>query len=377
MAEYLIYKENMEGFEKKIASIRRKCEKHNIPFTYEKKEEVIKFISVNGSAKKVPATFVKVEVKGLLKLGNYDVVAKIDHFSAGNIVYNFDESTPIDSYWFKADCNCRHCNKKIRRSTTYLLKDKDDPIRGLIQIGSSCLKDFTGVDAESVAAYESVAHVAEEFSDPFKFDRYTGEYYLDQILSYAIDSIKEFGYRPTSQNDSTKSDVLKRLKSDDRTNNYPLAHEIIEWMKGYHDDSDYSIILNSIANMPLVSIRMFGYIVSAVNIYYKYQEKIKRDAIRAQQHEEEKAASGYVGEVGKRINIDVDSCHLVSSGDGVYGYWYLYKFIDMMGNILTWFTSSPCIDEDKKVSKIIATIKNHEEYEGVKQTQLSRVKVIA
>lgn len=377
MAEYLIYKENMEGFEKKIATIQRKCQKNNIPFTYDRKGEVVKYINDGVHDHKVPATFIEVEVEGLLKLGNYDVVAKIDHFDTGNIVIRFDQDVPVDQHWWSASCCCRHCNKQIRRKYTYLLKDRDSPSNDLLQVGGSCLKDFTGVNTEAVAEYESIIHLAEDYGDPFKFGKFINEYPLNIVIGHAIDSINEFGYRPTSNPDSTRNDVLDRVKWDEEPLDMNLANEIISWMKGYHDDSDYSMVLNAIAQHEVVTLHYFGYAVSAVNSYYNYQEKLSIEAIRAQQHEWEKKSSDYVGEVGKGINIDVNSCQLVSSGDGAYGYWYLYKFIDKSCNILTWFTSSPCIGKDEKVNKIIATVKDHEEYKGVKQTQLSRVKVIA
>ena len=51
----------------------------------------------------------------------------------------------------------------------------------------------------------------------------------------------------------------------------------------------------------------------------------------------------------------------------------MYKFIDIEGNVFIWITSC-YIDMDKRI-KLRGTIKEHSEYNNVKQTVLTRCKV--
>ena len=53
----------------------------------------------------------------------------------------------------------------------------------------------------------------------------------------------------------------------------------------------------------------------------------------------------------------------------------IYRFEDENDNILIWKTSN-FIDRADKVTKIKATIKDHTEYNGEKQTEMSRVKIM-
>ena len=73
----------------------------------------------------------------------------------------------------------------------------------------------------------------------------------------------------------------------------------------------------------------------------------------------------------------------------MYGMVTIYKFLDENGNILIWKTASNLekiivVDGEKEFEniqrgetiKIKATIKEHSEYNGSKQTLVNRVKVL-
>ena len=54
----------------------------------------------------------------------------------------------------------------------------------------------------------------------------------------------------------------------------------------------------------------------------------------------------------------------------------LYKLKDIEGNDYSWFASNS-IFESSKTYIIKATVKAHNEYNGVKETQLTRAKIIS
>ena len=63
---------------------------------------------------------------------------------------------------------------------------------------------------------------------------------------------------------------------------------------------------------------------------------------------------------------------LVTSWENEYGYTYLQKFVTEEGNILIWYGST-VIDFEK--GSIKATVKAHNEREGIKQTIITRTAV--
>ena len=50
---------------------------------------------------------------------------------------------------------------------------------------------------------------------------------------------------------------------------------------------------------------------------------------------------------------------------------YIYKIVDIDGNIYTWKTSGGIAEE---TTEIVGTVKAHNEYRGTKQTELTRVR---
>lgn len=90
--------------------------------------------------------------------------------------------------------------------------------------------------------------------------------------------------------------------------------------------------------------------------------------------DEEFASSEYIGVVGEKIEAEVEVSS-ISGYSSRFGDGHVYVF-NSNGNKLVWFTTSiPNIDSDMKFT-ITATVKKHDEYKGIKQTTVTRVKVI-
>lgn len=112
------------------------------------------------------------------------------------------------------------------------------------------------------------------------------------------------------------------------------------------------------------------------------------DAKRAAERAAKIAASGHVGAVGEKLTIEVTHTRAVF-WDTAYGMQGIYFFQDAAGNILAWRTTNGLFDEtgmqigqterETKTIKLTikATVKEHGEYKGAKQTSILRVKVIA
>ena len=116
--------------------------------------------------------------------------------------------------------------------------------------------------------------------------------------------------------------------------------------------------------------------------YQKHIEEKRRKAEREATKDAERLASEYVGQIGKRIDVDVTDMQLVTSWENQWGYTYLYKFTDINGNVLIWFASGIFgywtkdgeWVQHENINKIRATVKEHTERDGVKQTVITRCK---
>lgn len=64
----------------------------------------------------------------------------------------------------------------------------------------------------------------------------------------------------------------------------------------------------------------------------------------------------------------------MTSWETDFGTTRIYKIVDKDGNIFTWKTGNT-IDEDAEI--IVGTVKAHNEYKGVKQTEITRCKIVA
>jgi hypothetical protein len=82
----------------------------------------------------------------------------------------------------------------------------------------------------------------------------------------------------------------------------------------------------------------------------------------------------HIGAVGDRIEIDVKSFECVTSWETQFGYTRIYKIVDVEGNVFTWKTSN--FVEGEKVNKIKGTVKDHNEFREIKQTEITRCKVV-
>jgi hypothetical protein len=79
------------------------------------------------------------------------------------------------------------------------------------------------------------------------------------------------------------------------------------------------------------------------------------------------STSMFQGEVGKRIRgLELE---VVKFWEGP-GY-YIHTMEDAFGNVYVWMTSARALEKGTLV-RMDATVKKHEEYQGVQQTHLTR-----
>ena len=125
--------------------------------------------------------------------------------------------------------------------------------------------------------------------------------------------------------------------------------------------------LKTVCQLEYIKISDFGLAVSLFAAFSRAQKAMREN----ESSKGAETASEYVGEVGQRVKIEVQSFTCAATWESYYGTTFLYKMLDAAGNAYIWKTGKH-IDGAQNVA---GTVKGHTVYNGVKQTELTRCKV--
>jgi len=406
---YTIYSSQVEEVSKRLDRIARKAERYNVPFSYTIGEAYAKEVAVyeydpaNGALVRVgcmgayqtytvEAVDIDINCEGFIKANGWTVLAKIEHGDKGNIVTPFADAE-INPDWYTAPARCDHCGTNRTRTVTFMCRNENGDIR---QVGKSCLKDYTGILPQVAVWWAEVTDIIANDMDcdsaTFATKGAVMMYSVKDIIALACDSIKSKGYIKSDSNNATKDQVIRCIKENAKPSKDGIAkaEAIINWLEHLLDEEPNTIGVERDC-IPLVKsgyakIKHIGRLAYMPIAYDRYIERKEREAKRNAEAEAARNSSEYVGEIGKRMEFDIAEMRLLSSWDTQFGTTYLYKFTTTDGNVLIWFASSTFGDWTKdgrrwiafeSVSKIKATVKDHNERDGVKQTIITRCKKVA
>lgn len=319
-----------------------------------------------------------------VSLEGWEFVATIDHSpDTGNIIRTIS-SREIPTNYYKVKPVCDHCKVNRFRRDTFIVYNESTG--EYAQVGSSCLKDFIG--HPSVETYVSLAKLyaqiggfvcyAMEYDEEKDEGGYRSRKYYDVerlALLAARDAIKR-GYvskkaaieRGVESTADIVADEYGSLDYSFTTEEREIAENAIEWAKNIDvaKASNYEYNLYIVANEAAVEARSIGYVCGMVGSYIN---KINRERKLINTVG---TISEYIGNVKDKLAIDAT----VNKFSVTRFETYKYEFIDENGNILVWFASkqNDNIKIGEKV-KILVTIKDHQEFNNVKQTLVTRVKL--
>lgn len=398
MTQYSIYEGNMERLEKKLNRIYGKCKKYGCEFSYRQVGEEFKELK-DDHGNKYTARFVIVEAEGKAVVNGWKFIASIEHTENGNIISRIGDIEVPERY-YSTDAICEHCNSKRYRKDTYIVMNEDSG--EFKQVGKSCLNDFTnGLSAEAVAHYISLFDELIQGEIPCG-GRGESYYKTEDFLLYVAETIKHFGYvKSDSYDRSTKErasdyfflvdcghsffpEIDRQLKKEmnevgfnaHSEANESLVKEALEWLAAQEETNNYIHNLKTACSLEYTNYGRLGVIAS---LFPTYNREIAYQAEKAEQ-ERKKAAeraseanSQHIGNIGDRITLAVHSVVCLTSWETEWGITRVYKIVDNTGNVYTWKTSS-FIAEDE-IKSIKGTVKEHKEYNGINQTELTRCKV--
>lgn len=387
--QYRIHSYNMEAFNEKINKLNKKAVKLNFP-VIEVKEIEIETI-VNEKTKEVQMYHV-IEINGESpKLNGWKFVARVETIKENkmNLLFVAPNET-IPTIYRESGSKCDHCSTSRYRKYTYVLQHENGEYK---QVGSSCLKDFLGhANPHSYAKYlEWIEEITNFAEDSEEYDRGSYgirdyKYELDHYVAYVAEYIKQTGYflsksKAQEQERMSTADRVwneihnKDLKQKDKTvqeiseESKQLAQDAIQWaisLKEQENLSDYHHNLYLSCEMNIVDWRSSGIVASLITAYQYAIELIeKKEKIK-----EERKDSEYFGTIGEREEFTLEV--IKKSGFSTqFGWTVLHIFKDQNGNTATWFSSNKEFEVGETVT-LKATVKEHREYEGTKQTVLTR-----
>lgn len=390
--EFITWEFELNSFElemtrEKIEKINARCAKRGIPggLNVEYREETKKTENVFGV--KVETIVYMTRITGIApKLPNWEFIATLDYDQhAGLIVRTYPGVKSIDRSELREGW-CDHCQTDRYRKNTYVMRNTETGEQ--IQVGSSCIKDFTGWAALPYT-FDRMAKDVEEMSGGFGGGRSDVSTLTALAISWAC--VTEYGFIRTNEPGATKGMVLdvidppkpdkwnaeyladlKRLAKYSEEM-YGRAEELRAWILSdeFSGNSEYVLNMKSVAGADKVSFRNMGILASAPQAWARFLEKTF-----IQKVEKQESTSVHVGEIGERwaLSLTVESERHIETQ---YGSSTLYKLSDASGNVYSWFASSPKLDGmiGERVS-LTAGIKAHKDWKGAAETALTRCTVV-
>lgn len=396
----LILKDRLAECRHELDKLVRKATRYGNPdvsYTIgEAFQEVEERVRFDGSVKKVLGPWrVPVTIVGEApRVGPYEFLAKIEHTPAGNILGVVPGRT-VHPRFRATKSSCEHCRTDRVRNETFVLRNTETGIE--VQVGRTCLKDFLG--------YCDPNQVAQRFAF-LKAVRELGEgggswgaiAPTNEVLALTIACIRLRGWasKAQAQNEGVTAtrdhvadvlwppmDIHKDYNRDRKALMQELAkavteadwqhaQDVMEWAAaGGAGTNDYGHNLQVLCSTQLTEAKRTGFVCSAVQAYERAMEReVERAKIR-----EAAKASQWVGSEGQRLKkivVRQVSARVTSSNQ--WGELVLCKFEDEQGNIFTWFTASGSGYHNGDSFFLDGTVKRHTEYQGAKETQLSRCK---
>lgn len=331
------------------------------------------------------------------KLAGWDFLATIEHKEGGNIIRAVPgaDEKDIQQFYEAKPHYCDWCKKSRNRVDTFIVRNHDDG--SMKQVGRNCISDFLGgKDPKAILQWFNWRNDINEFVEDAEEKEYNrggrGNYEvpIDDVLNAAAAAIRNYGYikssgdngyngstphmvrtvlfdRPPQSEDDARSEWFKKLSPTDEDKS--KVKTVVDWFAALPADQKATPFVHNIdviLNSKTASARDIG-ILGA--IFPMYDRAIETERVAKTPRNNE-----YVGQVGDKIpptKVTVVRTRVIS---GQFGATQIVTMEDGNGNTLVWFNNSAHDLEEKQELTITGTIKKLDDFNGRKQTHLTRVK---
>lgn len=370
MTTFTIRSYHMYKLKNLIDRFNKKADKLGMPhLTYVEGETIKEWVDNHYEP------FPKVEIIGQVPvIKGWDFLASIEHIDGVNIIKNCPgiESIPNGDYYRNRKPFCDHCQTHRLKKYSFLIRNRETG--ELMQVGRSCLKDFFAIDISRHLSYITMFNkLCEDFDDCHDEDKDKPNpkkffiFKVEDIIAAAISAVRETGYRRSDDDYSTRTQVEDHFFSPMKEHHLNIteqdienAKKAIEWALNNKSTTHFMITVRQIIKLGNTTTKYFGYLCGLIPTFQREMAKVSE--IRNEHFGIEK----------KRMELTL-TLTSVQAIESYYGISYLHKFLDPDNRIVVWFASKEQDIPLKEAVKVKATIKGHTEYNGVKQTQVTRL----
>lgn len=377
--------EMFEGAMDKLVKLSKKLNSESIK--YNRIGEKVECISKKQEPIKKYMKYYTYEIFGSTPtLNGYKLVAMLERQKTLNLITHIDKTIKLPDGLDTKENYCEHCN--TNRARKYLFILLEEATGKLIQVGKSCVKDFTGwhKNPEMVANWYSYIEEIDGYEDYDEerlmgggYSHYTNYHEALRVIAISAYFTDHDGYvkscENTPKNPSTAYKTrnyhhFAKIENIESEGYFEKAEEVKKWIMAQSNESDYMMNLQTLIKEGVVSDRKIGYLASA---YFSYKRALEREK-EIKREAEAKKPSDFVGEVKERKTFTLTYDREITY-DTDFGLTHIYFFHDENDNVLIWKTTNWLEIEEGETISIKGTVKDHNEYRGVKQTVLTRCKV--
>lgn len=345
-------------------------------------------------------TEVEVTVPSVNKIPGYEVVGTITLLKdeTGNVtktIYALDDEVNLAEVDVKF---CHHCGTKRQRKAVTVVREISSG--ELKSIGSTCVFEYLGVDIfpvlntffnfykeddfygsrgmnnawgypiKNLADACRVAYSQNSFYVKVGDSRY-GEYNANNTKSI-VDGIHDVLFSPNEHTSSFRKEYLEVLKT---------APKVAKLLVDFYEDLDaHSSNFNSNIVETLFYVNEQGdrklrdFIVGKSRGIFVWAVFNALNKTKEQKVTVPSKPSEHVGTIGERIEVEGEVT-FVKTCENYYGSSRMIKFVDSKGNNFVSFGTGKGIWDAEIGDKIRGkgTISNHDEFKGIKQTNLKRL----
>lgn len=368
--KYYIPRFNLSKLKSLITKLSKKTK---VEFSYDENDIKLETLCIRDNANRVDKVYkyatIGVDINIDYKVGDYELVAQLEHTGNGNIVRRINPNAFLPDKYLECTPCCEHCKTTRRRSITYVLMDNN---KHYIQVGKNCLKDFIGYDngiiIQMVSSLYQLFH-EEEFDEELLMGEPKWEL-LDEFLNRVYQLVKKEGYSKEKNNpledldsfeyDKTLNDKVEEIKNVVNTS--------------WYNNSEYCHNCKVIMGLNVIEPKHFRIIASYVNSAMNYLQK--QEAIK---EAKKSIVNDYLGNEGDKIEFNIKSFKVLYTKESQIGYgrWVaipVYRIITDDNHIIIWASSNGLKENALTVR---ATVKGHKDYNEEKQTVITRGKVVS
>jgi hypothetical protein len=310
---------------------------------------------------------VLVEITGVApRLRGWEVVGRLEHEEGGPGRLVFASASLERSAWAGAEPWCEHCGLLRRRRVSLLVRHRRGAVR---QIGSSCLRDYTGHDlgralrqvelierARAAVSKEALGAIDDAARPP-----------LDAFLALVIGVVRErqrgeFVTRSADRDGQASADLaLAAWRNGERPERALLqeASSLLAWgrrhLGGRRWPSAYECRLLELLERGGRLGRSEPAIVAGV---YLVRERWRRRV--------------FLGAVGATVEAEVKVHAVRGAGRNRFGEVNWHGMRDRSGRLVSWFASGGRRLEEGERYRLRGRVRRHGEWRGRPVTVLSR-----